>query len=235
MFQSSLRPVINATGVIVHTNLGRAPLCAAALEQVAAVGRRYSTLEYDLAEGGRGHRDAHAAQLLCRLTGAEAAVVVNNNAAATMLVLAALAARREVIVSRGRTGRNRRRVPRARGDGAVRRDPARGRHHEPHAGVGLRGGRLGQDGAHPARPSFELHDRGIHRAAVARANWSTSGGGTGVPVAEDLGSGNLVGGLAAVRGSRGAARGRAALAASRSCATSRRSRRASRPASTWSA
>ena len=101
MFQSSLRPVINATGVIVHTNLGRAPLSQAALDQVVAVGRRYSTLEYDLAEGGRGHRDGHAAQLLCRLTGAEAAVVVNNNAAATLLILAALAAHREVIVSRG--------------------------------------------------------------------------------------------------------------------------------------
>ncbi|MFO7693618.1 MAG: L-seryl-tRNA(Sec) selenium transferase [Vicinamibacterales bacterium] len=101
MFQSSLRPVINATGVIVHTNLGRAPLSPAALGQVVTVGQRYSTLEYDLAEGGRGHRDAHAAQLLCRLTGAEAAVVVNNNAAATMLILAALAAEREVVVSRG--------------------------------------------------------------------------------------------------------------------------------------
>ncbi len=70
MFQSSLRPVINATGVIVHTNLGRAPLSQAALDQVVTVGRRYSTLEYDLAEGGRGHRDGHASPLLCRLTGA---------------------------------------------------------------------------------------------------------------------------------------------------------------------
>jgi L-seryl-tRNA(Ser) seleniumtransferase len=100
-FQSSLRPVINATGVIVHTNLGRAPLSAAALDQVATIGRRYSTLEYDLAEGTRGRREEHAAQLLCRLTGAEAAAVVNNNAAATMLILAAQAAHREVIVSRG--------------------------------------------------------------------------------------------------------------------------------------
>jgi L-seryl-tRNA(Ser) seleniumtransferase len=100
-FQSSLRPVINATGVIVHTNLGRAPLSSAALDQVATIGRRYSTLEYDLAEGTRGRREEHAAQLLCRLTGAEAAAVVNNNAAATMLILAALAAHREVIVSRG--------------------------------------------------------------------------------------------------------------------------------------
>src|SRR5512137_250063 len=71
MVASSLRPVINATGVIVHTNLGRAPLCEAALAEVATVGRRYSTLEYDLTEGSRGRRDAHASQLLCRLTGAE--------------------------------------------------------------------------------------------------------------------------------------------------------------------
>ena len=95
------QPVINATGVIIHTNLGRAPLAAAAIERVAEVARGYSSLEYDLARGARGRRDVHAEALLCRLTGAEAAVVVNNNAAATMLVLAALAAGREVIVSRG--------------------------------------------------------------------------------------------------------------------------------------
>ena len=100
-FHPSLQPVINATGVIVHTNLGRAPLADAAADRVAAVARGYSTLEYDLAQGARGRRDMHAAALLCRLTGAEAAVVVNNNAAAMMIVLAALAAGREVIVSRG--------------------------------------------------------------------------------------------------------------------------------------
>ena len=97
---ASLKPVINATGVILHTNLGRAPLAAAALERAAALGG-YSNLEYDLASGGRGRRDVHAEQLLCRLTGAEAAVVVNNNAAATLMTLAALAAGREVIISRG--------------------------------------------------------------------------------------------------------------------------------------
>jgi L-seryl-tRNA(Ser) seleniumtransferase len=101
VFRPSLQAVINATGVIVHTNLGRAPLAAAALDRVIEVARGYSTLEYDLARGGRGRRDVHAEGLLCRLTGAEAAVVVNNNAAATLLVLAALAAGREVIVSRG--------------------------------------------------------------------------------------------------------------------------------------
>jgi L-seryl-tRNA(Ser) seleniumtransferase len=100
-FRPSLQPVINATGVIIHTNLGRAPLAAAAIERVATVARGYSSLEYDLARGERGRRDVHAEALLCRLTGADAAVVVNNNAAATMLVLAALASGREVIVSRG--------------------------------------------------------------------------------------------------------------------------------------
>jgi L-seryl-tRNA(Ser) seleniumtransferase len=96
-----LRRVLNATGVIVHTNLGRAPLAVAALERVRDVGRGYSTLEYDLAEGGRGSRQDHVAPLLRRLTGAEAALVVNNNAAAVLLCLAALAEGRDVLVSRG--------------------------------------------------------------------------------------------------------------------------------------
>jgi L-seryl-tRNA(Ser) seleniumtransferase len=100
-FRPSLQPVINATGVIIHTNLGRAALAESAIDRVAEVARGYSTLEYDLARGARGKRDVHAEALLCRLTGAEAAIVVNNNAAATMLMLAALAAGREVIVSRG--------------------------------------------------------------------------------------------------------------------------------------
>lgn len=97
----SLRRVINATGVIIHTNLGRAPLARAAAERVATLSVGYTNLEYDLAAGARGKRDAHAERFLCRLTGAEAAVVVNNNAAATMLTLAALATGREVIISRG--------------------------------------------------------------------------------------------------------------------------------------
>jgi L-seryl-tRNA(Ser) seleniumtransferase len=100
-FRPSLEAVINATGVILHTNLGRAPLAGSAIDRVAEIARGYSSIEYDLDRGTRGRRDVHAESLLCRLTGAEAAVVVNNNAAATMLVLAALAAGREVIVSRG--------------------------------------------------------------------------------------------------------------------------------------
>ena len=94
----SLRRVLNATGVIVHTNLGRAPLPDAAL---AALTGGYSNLEFDLQSGTRGSRQDHAARILRRLTGAEAALVVNNNAAALLLALAALAEDREVIVSRG--------------------------------------------------------------------------------------------------------------------------------------
>ena len=97
----SLTRVINATGVILHTNLGRAPLARAALEQAARVGSGYSNLEYDLAAGTRGHRHTHAEGLLCDLSGGDAALVANNNAGATLLVLAALAEGREVIVSRG--------------------------------------------------------------------------------------------------------------------------------------
>src|SRR5204863_281513 len=86
-----LRRTINATGVVIHTNLGRAPLAREALERVNAVAGGYSNLEYDLGEGGRGSRQDHAAPILRRLTGAEAALVVNNNAAAVLLALAALA------------------------------------------------------------------------------------------------------------------------------------------------
>ncbi len=97
----SLRRVINATGVIIHTNLGRAPLARAAAERAARLAAGYTNLEYDLDRGGRGRRDVHAERLICQLTGAEAALVVNNNAAATLLVLAALSGGREVIISRG--------------------------------------------------------------------------------------------------------------------------------------
>jgi L-seryl-tRNA(Ser) seleniumtransferase len=97
----SLQRVLNATGVVVHTNLGRAPLADEALARVQETARGYSNLEYDLAEGARGSRQDHVAGILRRLTGAEAALVVNNNAAAVLLALAALAEGREVLVSRG--------------------------------------------------------------------------------------------------------------------------------------
>ena len=195
MFQSSLRPVINATGVIVHTNLGRAPLCQAALDQVAAIGRRYSTLEYDLAEGGRGHRDAHAAHLLCRLTGAEAAVVVNNNAAATMLILAALAAHREVIVSRGELVEigGGFRVPEVMAQsGAILRE----------VGTTNRTRASDYEAAVTAKTALILR---VHRSNFTIEGFTAqpsleelveAGRRSGVPVVEDLGSGNLAGGLA---------------------------------------
>lgn len=97
----SLRRVVNATGVVVHTNLGRAPLSRRALDAVLEIGASYTNLEYDLLSGQRGSRHVHASASLARLTGAEAAMVVNNGAAAVLLCLSALAAGREVVVSRG--------------------------------------------------------------------------------------------------------------------------------------
>ena len=100
-FEPSLVSVINATGVIVHTNLGRAPLAKAAVQRVTRVVSGYANLEYDLEAGRRGARGVHAERLLSRATGAATAVVVNNNAAAVLLVLTALAQGREAIISRG--------------------------------------------------------------------------------------------------------------------------------------
>jgi L-seryl-tRNA(Ser) seleniumtransferase len=97
----SLRKVINATGVVIHTNLGRAPFGKEMLEESMEVLEGYNNLEFDLEKGSRGHRNDHAASLLKYLTGAEDVLVVNNNAAAVMLILRAFAKRKEVIVSRG--------------------------------------------------------------------------------------------------------------------------------------
>jgi L-seryl-tRNA(Ser) seleniumtransferase len=99
--QFSLRPVINASGVILHTNLGRAPLAREAVEHLAEVSIRYSNLEYDLEAGERGKRDVHTERLFCQLLGAEKTLVVNNNAAAVLLALNTLAEGMEVVVSRG--------------------------------------------------------------------------------------------------------------------------------------
>src|SRR4051812_5699770 len=99
--EPSLRRVVNATGVVLHTNLGRAPLAPAAVAQVSEAAAGYSNLEYDLESGERGSRGAHGGQLLGELTGAQAALAVNNTAAAVMLALAALAGDGEVLVSRG--------------------------------------------------------------------------------------------------------------------------------------
>ena len=99
--RSFLRPALNATGVLLHTGLGRAPLAEEAIESVTAVARGYCNLEFDLATGTRGQRTSGVSDLLVQLTGAEAATVVNNNAGATVLALRALAMGREVVVSRG--------------------------------------------------------------------------------------------------------------------------------------
>ncbi|MDR0527609.1 MAG: L-seryl-tRNA(Sec) selenium transferase [Spirochaetaceae bacterium] len=98
---STLKPVVNATGVVVHTNLGRAPLAAEALNAAGAIAGAYSTLEYSPESGGRGRRNDHIEWLICQITGAEAALAVNNNAAAVLLALSAVAAGREVIISCG--------------------------------------------------------------------------------------------------------------------------------------
>ncbi len=101
LYRYNLRRLVNGTGVILHTNLGRAPLCPEAMQRIEEVGRGYSNLEYDLIKGERGHRYDHVNSLICALTGAEDALIVNNNAGAVLLVLNTLAEGKEAIVSRG--------------------------------------------------------------------------------------------------------------------------------------
>jgi L-seryl-tRNA(Ser) seleniumtransferase len=191
-FQPSLQPAINATGVIIHTNLGRAPLAEAAIERVVRVACGYSTLEYDVARGGRGRRDLHAEALLCRLTGAAAAVVVNNNAAATMIVLAALAAGREVIVSRGELVEigGGFRVPDVLAQsGATLREVGttnRTRAADYASAIGERTGLILR--VHPSNFRIEGF---TERPALGEL--VELGRRFGVPVAEDLGSGHLAG------------------------------------------
>ncbi|HTK28275.1 MAG TPA: L-seryl-tRNA(Sec) selenium transferase [Vicinamibacterales bacterium] len=194
-FRPSLVPVINATGVILHTNLGRAPLAAAAIARVGDIASGYSNLEYDVARGARGRRDAHAERLLCSITGAEAAVVVNNNAAATLVVLAALAAGREVIVSRGELVEigGGFRVPDVMAQsGAVLREVGttnRTRASDYAAAIGGRTALLLR--VHPS--NFTL-DGFVERPSLAEL--VAVGRSCGVPVAEDLGSGWLGAGAA---------------------------------------
>jgi len=189
-FQGSLRTVVNATGVIIHTNLGRAPLSQVALARIAATAGGYTNLEYDLAHGTRGSRTTHAESLLTALTGAEAAVVVNNNAAATLLMLAALATGREVIISRGELVEigGGFRVPDIMAQsGAILREVGttnRTRVSDYTVAAGARTALILR--VHPSNFRIEgFTERPSLRALVE------AGRTVGIPVVEDLGSGNL--------------------------------------------
>lgn len=187
----SLRPVLNLTGTVLHTNLGRAPLPPEAAAAVAAVMTGASNLEYDLARGERGERDDHVEGLICRLTGAEAAVVVNNNAAAVLLVLNALAMRREVVVSRGELVEigGSFRVPdvMARAGCRLREVGTTNRTHRADfdAAIGERTGLVMK--VHASNYAIQgftaaVDEADLHRLCAER----------GVPFAVDLGSGNLI-------------------------------------------
>ena len=188
--RGSLRPVVNATGVVVHTNLGRAPLSRRALERVATVARGYATLEYDLATGARGSRAVHAEPLLTALTGAEAALVVNNNAAAMMLILAGLARGREVLISRGELVEigGGFRVPDVMAQsGAILREVGttnRTRVSDYTAAAGAKTALVLR--VHPSNFRIEGF---TERPALA--DLVAAGRRCGVPVAEDLGAGNI--------------------------------------------
>jgi len=188
--RGSLRAVINATGVVVHTNLGRAPLSRRALERVTTVARSYATLEYDLATGSRGSRAVHAEPLLTALTGAEAAVVVNNNAAAMMLILAGLARGREVLISRGELVEigGGFRVPDVMAQsGAILREVGttnRTRVADYTAAASVKTALFLR--VHPSNFRIEGF---TERPALA--DLVAAGRACGVPVAEDLGAGNL--------------------------------------------
>ena len=166
-----LRPVINATGIILHTGLGRAPLAAEALRAIAEIGGGYASLEVDVESGERSQRVLAVDKLLRQLTGAEAAAVVNNNAAATLLTLAARGKRPGGDRFPRPTDRDRRQLPTARSDVGERGNPARGGHHEQDTFPRLRSRDQPADRRTAARPHQQFPGGRIHRRSVA--------GGTG--------------------------------------------------------
>jgi L-seryl-tRNA(Ser) seleniumtransferase len=187
----SLRPVINAQGVVLHTNLGRAVLSALALERVAAVGAAYSNLELDLASKERGSRYSHVEALLRRLTGAEDALVVNNNAAAVLLALETLAHGREVIVSRGELIEigGEFRIPdiMRRGGAVLREVGATNRTHlRDYAEA------IGPDTALLLKVHTSNYRVVGFTADVSSRELTELGRQRGIPVMEDLGSGSLM-------------------------------------------
>ncbi len=190
-FSPDLPAVINGTGVILHTNLGRAPLPPQAIESMARAARDTSAVELDVATGARGHRDAHVSDLLAELTGAEAGMAVNNNAAALLLAVDSLASRREVIVSRGELieiGGAFRLPDVLRRAGAVLREVGttnRTRVQDYAAVLSRRTGLILR--AHPSNYRVEGFTEQPSRAELARLAHAN-----GIPFVEDLGSGALV-------------------------------------------
>ena len=187
----SLRRVLNLTGTVLHTNLGRAVLPESAVAALADAARNPCNLEYDLDDGGRGERDEHVERLVVALTGAEAALVVNNNAAAVFLVLNTLAQRREVIVSRGELVEigGQFRIPdvMTRAGARLREVGATNRTHlGDYADADRTAYGAAAQGAYQQLRGEGIHERGRHRVAAALARERA------VPLAVDLGSGTLL-------------------------------------------